>query len=46
MRFVFARSEIDRREILRRDLAVYRHRERNRDERAFWARPRLTLPAR
>src|SRR5438270_10055190 len=34
MRLVFARCEIDRRKILGRDLAVDRHRERDRDERS------------
>jgi hypothetical protein len=32
MSFVFARSEIDRREIFRRDLAIQRHRKGDRDE--------------
>jgi hypothetical protein len=45
MGFVFARGEIDRGKILRRDLAIDGHRKRHRDE---WspAGTRLILPAR
>jgi hypothetical protein len=42
--FVFARSEIDRREIAGGDFSVHRHRERGADERAGNTRPNVALP--